>query len=154
MVAEDETCTEFALEYALGRILIVDDSPDAAEYLSVLLGLWGYDVMTARDGHSALTSILMHRPDVVLMDIGLPVMSGYEVAKQIRANSNLPRITLIALTGYGREEDKAMALNAGFDAHFVKPIHPEVLKQFLLDSHIQEAVKAESPRPSDEIILH
>lgn len=104
------------------RVLVVDDNVDAAESLAWALELQGHDVLTAHDGPAALRAVEKHRPSVVLLDIGLPGMDGYEVARRLRDRADGRGMLLVALTGYGRDEDRARALEAGFDRHFVKPV--------------------------------
>ncbi|HYU43934.1 MAG TPA: ATP-binding protein [Vicinamibacteria bacterium] len=113
------------------RVLIVDDSEDAVESLAMLLGLWGHDVMTATDGAAALDLVSRKAPHVVLLDIGLPGLSGYEVAKRIRAHEGGKDIVLVALTGYGQADDRRRAQEAGFTDHLVKPVVPETLQRLL-----------------------
>jgi signal transduction histidine kinase len=113
------------------RILIVDDNVDAAESLAALLRLAGHETRLAFDGPSALTAAGEFRPTVVLLDIGLPGMSGYEVARCLRQNASHRDLLLIAVTGYGQEEDRQQARDAGFDYHFVKPMDPDVLHELL-----------------------
>jgi two-component system CheB/CheR fusion protein len=104
------------------RVLIVDDNVDAAESLATVLRLSGHEVYTVHDGAAALTVAEDVRPEVVLLDIGLPGMNGFEVAKQLRARTDLAHMMLVALTGYGQEEDRQRSLAAGFDHHLVKPV--------------------------------
>lgn len=104
------------------RILVVDDNLDSAESLALLLGLQGHEVRTAADGLEALEAARSFRPEIVFLDIGLPRMDGYEVARRMRAEPGLAGATLIAMTGYGREEDVRRALETGFDRHLVKPL--------------------------------
>lgn len=113
------------------RVLIVDDNVDSARGLEHLLSILGYEVRTARDGKSALEVAQAHRPDVVLLDIGLPGMDGYEVASRIRRNDRLRNALLIAITGYGQEEDRRRSFQAGFDHHFIKPIDFDALLALL-----------------------
>jgi PAS domain S-box-containing protein len=113
------------------RILIVDDNHDAAASLSLLLELDGHMIMTVHDGPSALAAAEAHRPDVVLLDIGLPVMSGYDVARRIRDQEWGRAMVLVALTGWGQDEDRARTRAAGFDAHLVKPANYPDLVQLL-----------------------
>jgi CheY-like chemotaxis protein len=115
------------------RVLVVDDNSDAAETLAMLLGLWGHDVRSAADGPTALATALAQPPDVVLLDISLPGMSGYEVAEQLRAKPELRDTVLVAMTGYGQAEDKKETLQAGFTLHLVKPVEPNVLQKLLAD---------------------
>ncbi len=112
-----------------GRILLVDDNEDAAAMLAELLISAGYDVQVAFDGPSALTIARELSPDLAILDIGLPVMDGYEVAAALRAMFPGPRPRLIALTGYGQEQDQHRATTAGFERYLVKPIGFENLRQ-------------------------
>ncbi|HET6412852.1 MAG TPA: GAF domain-containing protein [Anaeromyxobacter sp.] len=112
------------------RVLVVDDNWDAAESLADLLRILGHDVDLAYDGPGAIAKIAANAPDVVLCDIGLPGISGYEVAKAIRANGK-PGVRLIALSGYAQAEDVKRAMEAGFDAHVAKPLDPEELARLL-----------------------
>ena len=102
------------------RILIVDDYPDAAESACVLYALMGYECRVAFKGFDALAVALAFDPDIVILDIGLPDISGYEVAKVLRKSRD-GRTHLVALTGWGAREDRVRALAAGFDQHVVKP---------------------------------
>jgi signal transduction histidine kinase len=113
------------------RVLVVDDNRDSAESMAILLQLWGHETQVVHDGPSALAAAESHEPDVVLLDIGLPGMDGYEVARRLRERSDRSRLMLIALTGLGREEDRIQALDAGFDRHLTKPVSPEVLQEIL-----------------------
>jgi two-component system CheB/CheR fusion protein len=100
----------------------VDDNVDGAESLARLLRLGGHEVTQAHDGPAALRAAQAFRPHVVILDIGLPGMDGYEVAKGLRADPQMRDAVLVALTGYGREEDFKRSRQVGFDHHFVKPI--------------------------------
>ncbi len=113
------------------KVLVVDDNRDGAESLALLLGLEGYDVRIARDGLAAIDTAIAFEPAIVILDIGLPGMDGYEVARQLRADSSTARVLLIALTGYGREQDKSRAIAAGFDHYLVKPVDPEQLQALI-----------------------
>jgi PAS domain S-box-containing protein len=104
------------------RILVVDDNRDAADSLAMLLKLLGADVHLAYDGPSALETLAICRPSIVLLDIGMPGMDGYEVAKRVRKDSRFHDITLIALTGWGQENDRRQSHDVGFDHHLVKPV--------------------------------
>src|SRR5205085_2837276 len=104
------------------RVLIVDDNTDAAASAAVLLRLLGHKVETAGDGASALALAAAFRPEIALLDIGLPGMTGYELARAMRAQPENRDTVLIAVTGYGQEEDRRMSHNAGFDRHLVKPV--------------------------------
>ena len=113
------------------RVLVVEDNQDSAESLAELLGLWGHQVHVALDGVTALELAERHRPDVVLSDVGLPGMDGYELARRLRDGRGPARAVLVALTGYGRDDDKRRALEAGFDHHVVKPPDAGVLEELL-----------------------
>lgn len=115
------------------RILVVDDNIDAADSLAMLLRLEGHEVETAYSAHGALEATERLKPDVVVLDIGLPQLDGYEVARQLRANPTLSGMQLIALTGYGQNEDRARSIAAGFDAHFTKPVQREALAELFAD---------------------
>jgi two-component system CheB/CheR fusion protein len=109
------------------RVLLVEDNPDTAESLTMLLELLGHRLRAAHDGVAALDAARANIPDVMLVDIGLPGMDGYEVARRVRRDPQLKDVVLVALTGYGREEDKQQAMAAGFDYHLVKPVAPDAL---------------------------
>jgi CheY-like chemotaxis protein len=109
------------------RILVVEDNPDAADATLMFLEVLGHRVRVAHDGVAALELARANVPDVMLIDIGLPGMDGYEVARHVRRDPAIKDIVLVALTGYGREEDKHQALTAGFDYHLVKPVDPDAL---------------------------
>lgn len=113
------------------RLLVVDDNVDAAMSLSILLRRMGHDVCTAYDGLEAVQAAAAFRSDVVLLDIGLPKMNGYEAAREIRRQPGGDCVTLIALTGWGQEEDKRRAVEAGFDHHITKPVDVRALGQLL-----------------------
>ncbi len=119
------------------QILVVDDSVDATESLAMLLRTLGHEVRTAHDGSAALEVAATFRPDVVLLDIGLPGMSGYEVARQLRQLPGWEDVFLAALTGYGQEEDRRQALEAGFDAHLIKPTSLDALEQLLVQMPVE-----------------
>lgn len=112
------------------RVLVVDDNVDSAETLSELLPLWGHDARLAHDGPQALEVARAFQPEVVLLDIGLPGMDGFEVARRIRAEK-IPVRQLLAMTGYGEDEDRQKAKDAGFDGHLVKPVDPDALQKLL-----------------------
>jgi CheY-like chemotaxis protein len=110
-----------------GRILVVDDLNDAAASLALVCELYGAQARVARDGREALTVGASFLPDVVLMDISMPHMDGYEAARRLRAESWGKTVVLIALTGWGRQGDIEAAHNAGFDGHLLKPVGAEAL---------------------------
>jgi PAS domain S-box-containing protein len=110
------------------RVLIVDDNQDAAELLAEALSESGYVVRVALDGAAALRALQEERPDVALLDIGLPVMDGYELARRVRSDPALRSLRMLAVTGYGQAKDRAKAEAAGFDAHLVKPVDLQTLE--------------------------
>jgi PAS domain S-box-containing protein len=114
-----------------GRVLVVDDNVDAADTLAVLLEAAGYNVRTAVDGVRALRTLDTFTPDVAILDIGLPGMDGYELARRFRAEPRAARTRLVALTGYGRDPDRHRALDGGFDEHLVKPVSADRLLDVL-----------------------
>jgi PAS domain S-box-containing protein len=115
------------------RVLVVDDNADAAETMATLLQIWGHDVHVASDGPTALAQAEVHRPDVVLLDIGLPGMSGFEVARRVREIPRMADAVLIAMTGYGQDEDRRRSRAAGFAVHLVKPVAPDALRRVFED---------------------
>lgn len=123
---KEESATERSL-----RVLLVDDSVDAAESLAMLLRLWGHEVVVAHDGPTALRAAETQRPEVALLDISLPGMDGYELARQMRSQSDLGRTVLVAMTGWGQEEDRRRSQAAGFAHHMVKPVELMELQELL-----------------------
>jgi CheY-like chemotaxis protein len=113
------------------RVLIVDDNVDAATSLEMLLQESGHQVWMAQTGPAALAAALKHRPDVMLLDIGLPGFDGYEVAQRIRRQPLLHEIVLVAMTGYGHETDRQRSQEAGFDHHLIKPVNFGKVQQIL-----------------------
>lgn len=113
------------------RVLVVDDCKDAAESLVLLTTLWGHDARAAHTGPEALLAADAFRPHVILLDIGIPLLSGHEVARRLRRQDGLKDVLLIATTGWGQDRDRQEALAAGFDHHFVKPLRLEELEQVL-----------------------
>ena len=131
----DESVVAVApISIAPRRILVVDDNVDSAESLGMLLQMDGHTVRIAHDGHAALDLAVEMRPDVALLDIGLPGMDGYELGRALRARRETHDTFLIALTGYGREEDRRRSTEAGFDVHFVKPVEPSRLSAVIAGS--------------------
>lgn len=115
------------------RLLVVDDNKDAAVSLAMLLRLQGHEVELAHDGSSAVDVAKSYRPELVFLDIGMPGMDGYEVARRIRQTSGLEKIVLAALTGWGQSEDRRRTAEAGFDHHLIKPPDPKALESVLAD---------------------
>ena len=124
---QPERADWYSTDTAGRRVLIVDDNVDAADSLGMMLELKGHTIQTVHDGSAALRAIQSFSPDVVLLDIELPDMSGYEIARRIRSNGDGKSITLIALTGRGQQDDKDRAREAGFDEHFTKPVDISLL---------------------------
>jgi CheY-like chemotaxis protein len=121
------------------KVLVVDDNVDTVLGFSMLLKTLGHEVRTAHDGLSAVEIAIEYRPDVVLLDIGLPGLNGYEVAKRLRKQPALSHATLIALTGYGQDADRQTSQQAGFDHHLVKPARFDQLNKIL--TTVQERLK-------------
>jgi CheY-like chemotaxis protein/two-component sensor histidine kinase len=113
------------------RVLIVDDNDDGAESLSLLLRFAGHETRTAHDGLEALELAEQYRPDVMLLDIGLPKLNGYDVCGRVRQKPWGQSMTLVALTGWGQDEDRNRSRDAGFDAHMVKPVDHDALMKML-----------------------
>jgi signal transduction histidine kinase len=115
------------------RILIVDDNPDIAASLALFLELEGHTVCVTDSGVEALAIVQQVKPEIALLDVGMPGMDGYELARRLRASELDPRPVLIAVTGWGTEQDKDKALAAGFDRHLTKPVDPDRLVELILD---------------------
>ena len=113
------------------RVLVVDDNVDAAESVAMILRLRGYDVRCTYDGVSALDAAKLYHPDVVVLDIGLPGISGYEVARRLRLDPEFEDTPLVAVTGYGQEVDRRRSQIAGIDYHLTKPVDPTMLQQLV-----------------------
>ena len=109
----------------------MDDNVDAAESLSQLLSLMGHEVREAHDGIEGVHAALEFRPDVVLLDLGMPKMTGYEAVRAIRKNATVDGIRIYALTGWGQESDKQRTREAGFDGHITKPIDTAMLESLI-----------------------
>ena len=113
------------------RILIAEDNRDSADSLKMLLEVLGYEAHLVHDGAAAVHAASQLQPDVILMDIGLPIMNGYEAVRHIRAQNSAPRPLIVALTGWGQERDRELSAEAGVDHHLVKPLDLAVLEQIL-----------------------
>jgi two-component system CheB/CheR fusion protein len=113
------------------RVLVVDDNLDAQQGLTLLLELEGHQVITASDGAQGLELAAAHRPDLALLDIGMPIMDGYELARRIRSHDWGRSMRLVALSGWGQPEDVARAREAGFDSHLMKPVTFEVIAEMM-----------------------
>jgi CheY-like chemotaxis protein len=126
------------------RLLVVDDNRDAADTLAALLSVMGHDVVVAHDGHQALRMLDGLEPQAVFLDIGMPGLSGYEVAQAVRREPRHDRIMLVALTGWGGADDRARTAQAGFDAHLTKPATVTAIESVLRDVASRRA-----PLPAD-----
>jgi len=113
------------------RVLIVDDNVDAAETLQMVVSTMGHEAETAHDGRAALEAARSRQPDIVLLDISMPGMDGFMVARRLRSEPGLRKIRVVALTGYGQQDDRRRTREAGFDDHLVKPVSPEDLRRLL-----------------------
>jgi CheY-like chemotaxis protein len=117
------------------KILVVDDNVDAAESLAIVLRMKGHQVRTAHDGAAALALAEAEKPEIVLLDLGMPGMDGVTVARELRARQNGKPLRIIALTGWGQESDRERTREAGFDDHLVKPVAPELLLDLFDTQH-------------------
>jgi PAS domain S-box-containing protein len=113
------------------KVLVVDDNVDAADSIALLLTIDGFNAQSVHGAVAALDTVKSFQPDVILLDIGLPVMDGYEVARRLRTNNAISHLRIVALSGYGQQADRERAARAGFDDYLVKPVEPTVLSQFL-----------------------
>ena len=132
-MAETNTTTATAVKTTPKRfrILVVDDNHDSALSLAMMLSIMGHETRTAHDGESAVETAESFLPDVVLLDIGLPKLNGYEVAQRIREKSWGASMFLIAVTGWGQEEDRQRSSEVGLNVHMVKPVEPAALEKLL-----------------------
>jgi CheY-like chemotaxis protein len=117
------------------RILVVDDNVDAATTLQLLLKSLGHEACAVYDGQQALSTAVSFRPDVVLLDIGMPGLDGYEVARRLRALRRSEPLRIIAVTGWGQEADRTRSREAGFDVHLVKPVDPGLLTSVIANNN-------------------
>lgn len=113
------------------RVLVVDDNIDSAQSMSLLLELEGHEVACAHDGNAALQEAAGFQPQIVLLDLGLPEINGYEVARRLRADPAHAEVLLIAISGYGRDQDRVASQEAGFDFHLTKPADPDVVMRMM-----------------------
>jgi len=133
------------------RVLIVDDDVDAANTLSLLLSMQGHHTKVAYSAEEALACTEEFTPDVGLLDIGLPRISGYQLAREMRANSRLAGIRLIAVTGYGRAADRQRSASAGFDDHLVKPVDLATLERSLAARAARSKTSSGPEQGSDDL---
>jgi CheY-like chemotaxis protein len=129
------------------RALVIEDNKDAAESLCLLLHQAGCETDVAHSGLEGIDTALVNRPDIVFCDIGLPGLDGYAVARRLRAEDWGQHVTLVAVTGYGREEDRRRAEAAGFDMHFVKPADPAAIVRMFRDLGLPGSVHIPNARP-------
>jgi CheY-like chemotaxis protein len=134
--AEEEVHSQLDASGGLGergqrRVLVVDDNVDAAESIAMLLQVSGFMVRCVYDGVSALSVASVYHPDVIVLDIGLPDISGYEVAKRLRARPDFETTPIVAVTGYGQRSDQLRSQEAGIDFHMTKPVDPDALQAVL-----------------------
>jgi CheY-like chemotaxis protein len=113
------------------RVLVVDDNHDNAESLAMLVQVMGHEAATAHDGMAAIEAVDRFRPDLILLDIGLPKLDGFEVAEQLRARPDGDALFLVAITGWARDEEKQRAKSVGFDEHMTKPVDPNRLETLI-----------------------
>jgi CheY-like chemotaxis protein len=132
------------------RILVVEDSPDTARSAQLLLTLWGYDCAVARDGAAALEAAAALRPDVVLLDLALPGVNGYEVARRLREDPATAAAFLVAVTGYGEEREVRRCWQAGFDRHLLKPIDLHELRRLLAEQAARRNSREERSEAAPE----
>ena len=126
------------------RILVVDDNHDSALSLAMMLSIMGHDTRTAHDGESAVTTAESFRPEVVLLDIGLPKLNGYEVAQRIREHEWGTSMFLIAVTGWGQEEDRQRSSEVGLNVHMVKPVEPAALERLFAELRRTQAEQGQA----------
>ena len=119
------------------RILVADDNVDSATSLAMFLEMLGNDVRTANDGMEAVDVAAQFKPDVILLDIGMPKLNGYNACRSIRQQPWAAKAFIIALTGWGQDEDRRRSLEAGFNHHLVKPMDPAVLEELLAEQQAQ-----------------
>ncbi len=122
------------------RVVVVDDNIHSAESLSILLRHWGHEPVLAHDGPEAIEAVQQHRPEVLLLDIGLPRMDGYDVARWLRQQAEHRNMLIVAMTGYGQDEDRRRTREAGIDHHLVKPVDIPTLQALLIDWAIPETL--------------
>ena len=145
--SEPETTAKQEHSSRRARVLVVDDNRDAAESLALVLGLSGYELLTAFGGAEALEIAARERPQAVVLDIGMPGMSGHEVARRMRLEAWGRHAALVALTGWGQDQDKQAARAAGFDAHLTKPVDPAAVERVLADLLAAGAPRNDSGTP-------
>ena len=136
------------------RVLVVDDIADAADVLAMVVEVDGHDAQVARSGPAAVELAAAYRPDVVLLDLGMPGMDGYEVARRLRRQQGGERMTIIAVTGYGQDEDRERTRAAGFDHHLVKPVDMDALRRLLQQGWSDESAGPMARNPAIDPAVH
>jgi PAS domain S-box-containing protein len=138
------------------RVLVVDDNRDSADTMTALLLAWGHEVRTLYDGQSVISIVAEYRPDVVLLDIGLPNTNGYDLARQLRQSESSRHIVLVACTGYGQDDDRRRVREAGFDHHLLKPLESEALEKIIdsVPAHAASTSGAQSDKNVAEAALN
>ncbi len=134
------------------RLLVVDDNRDGADTLAMLLSFLGYETQTAYNGKEAVLAAKSFCPDMVILDINMPVMDGYEAAKELRNGRDQTRMVLVALTAKGTEDDKEAAREAGFDFHVLKPVDGEALAGLVASALNDDDFPAEEPARRSSIL--
>ena len=130
------------------RILVVDDNQDAADMLGTVIGAWGHDVLVCYDPLDAQSRAVVFGPDAALLDLGMPLMDGFELARRLRAGTAGRSLFLVAITGWGQDDVRARALEAGFDAHLTKPADPAALRELLASRFAAQAAASEADLPA------
>jgi PAS domain S-box-containing protein len=138
------------------RVLVVDDNRDSADTITALLLAWGHEARTLYDAQSVISVVAEFQPDVVMLDIGLPKINGYELARQLRQSGNSRHIILVAFTGYGQDDDRRRVREAGFDHHLLKPLEPEALGKIIdaVPEHIASASAVRNDRDVAEAVVN
>jgi two-component system, OmpR family, response regulator len=149
--ATEESAVNAPLDGAGLHILIVEDHPDCAESMAMLLRVYGHEVEVAPNGTAGLDKALFRMPDVVLLDLGLPGLNGYEVARRLSAIRPGRTPLLIAVTGFGQEEDRQRSAEAGVDLHLVKPVEPVTLRAIL--ARFQRLLADDAQIPADVAVV-
>ena len=132
---------------AMSTVLLIEDNADSREMMAMLLGMLGYQVLEAANGVDGLQLARSRQPAIAVVDIGLPDMDGYEIARQLRAEAGLQNMTLIALTGYGQDADRKRAMAAGFDSHLVKPLDMDVLVNTIVSHKAKQHAHLHGTQP-------
>ena len=130
--------------FCLPRVLVVDDCKDTANSLQMMLEMWGYDVRVAYDGEAAIETALICQPDVIFLDLGMPMMQGCEVVERLRQEASVKGALMVAVSGYHDDIHKEQAMEAGFDLYHVKPVDPEVMKAILVQRKREEGAALEA----------